>query len=280
MTNYYAKTIGDRNEILFAQKINRLKAKIHREIFWPKVPRFFLYDACFSFRLSPRLINDHRILKLINNIHSLCNDIKSLFNIFRKNDFLLSYCPFSIFTDGGDFPRVIENALYCLCSCCINYQKMPSFLTIEERNRCLGNIVWSRLQGGWCHREVWCYQRTLCTLIKKGKEYVILKDRPRLFVPVWQTYKRTRKLLASSGTSKQFVLQSSRLKSECTVVRRLTSADMKACRPAVKPMPRSAQTQSARRHVRWKREQWASVLFSDEATFEVVQQVTTFDSKI
>ena len=61
--------------------------------------------------------------------------------------------------------------------------------------------------------------------------------------------------------------------SERTVVRRLASAGVKACRPAVKPMLNAQHKLNrmiwVQEHVRWTREQWASVLFSDEATFEV-----------
>ena len=62
--------------------------------------------------------------------------------------------------------------------------------------------------------------------------------------------------------------------SERTVVRRLASAGMKACRPAVKPMLTTQHKLNrliwAQEIMRWTREQWASALFffSDE-TFEV-----------
>ena len=61
--------------------------------------------------------------------------------------------------------------------------------------------------------------------------------------------------------------------SECTMVRRLACAGVKACRPAVKSMLNAQHKLNrmiwAQEHVRWTREQWASVLLSDEATFEV-----------
>ena len=57
--------------------------------------------------------------------------------------------------------------------------------------------------------------------------------------------------------------------SERTVVRRLPSAGVKACRPAVMSMLTAQHKLNrlvwAQEHVRWTREQWADVLFfSDE----------------
>ena len=57
------------------------------------------------------------------------------------------------------------------------------------------------------------------------------------------------------------------------MVRRLASSGVKACRPSVKPMLNAQHKLNrmiwAQGHLRWTREQWASVLFSDEAIFEV-----------
>ena len=61
---------------------------------------------------------------------------------------------------------------------------------------------------------------------------------------------------------------------ERTVVRRLISAGVKSCRPAIKSILTAQHKHNrliwAREHVRWTREQLVgSVLLSDEVTFEV-----------
>ena len=66
------------------------------------------------------------------------------------------------------------------------------------------------------------------------------------------------------------------------MVIRLASAGVKACRPAVKPMPTAQHKLNrliwAQEHMRWTREQWASVLLAMRQHLKSAQQITTFDA--
>ena len=144
---------------------------------------------------------------------------------------------------------------------------MPSVLTIEERNRLIGNI-----EAGSKPADVaetfGVTKRTVYRLIKKSKEYGTLKDRPRSGRPRVTDVETDTQIVGKFRDHPFKTARSAAIEtnvSERTVVRRLASAGVKACRPAVKPMLNAQHKLNrmiwARGHVRWTREQWASVLF-------------------
>ena len=121
---------------------------------------------------------------------------------------------------------------------------MPSFLTIEERNRLLGNI-----EAGSKPADVAetfrVTKRRVYRLIKKSKEHVTLKDRPMSGRPRVIDYVETDTQIVGKFRDHPFkIVRSAAIEtnvSERTLVRILASAGVKACRSAVKPMPTAQQ---------------------------------------
>ena len=115
---------------------------------------------------------------------------------------------------------------------------MPSFLTIEERNRLLGNIEAGSKPADVAER-FGVTPSTVYRLIKKGKEHGTLKDRPRSGRPRVTDVQTDKHIVGKFRDHPFKTVRSASIEanvSELTVVRRLASAGVKACRPAVKPM--------------------------------------------
>ena len=137
---------------------------------------------------------------------------------------------------------------------------MPSVLTIEERNRLLGNI-----EAGSKPADVaetfGVTKRTVYRLIKKSKEYVTLKDRPRSGRPRVTDVETHTQIVIKFRDIPFKTVGSAAIETNVndrTVVRRLACAGVKACRPAVKPMLNALHKLNqmiwAQKHVRWTRE--------------------------
>ena len=101
-------------------------------------------------------------------------------------------------------------------------------------------------------------KRTVYRLIKKSKEYVTLKDRPRSGRPRVTDVETDTQVVGKFRDHTFKTVRSAAMKtnvSELTVVRRLASAGVKACRPAVKPIFNAQHKLNrmiwAQEHVRW-----------------------------
>ena len=106
------------------------------------------------------------------------------------------------------------------------------------RNRLLGNIK-AGSKPADVAETFGVTKHTVYRLIKKSKEYVTLKDRPMSGRPRVKDLETDTQIVGKFRDHPFKTVRSAAIEtnmSERTVVRRLASAGVKACRPVVKPM--------------------------------------------
>ena len=112
---------------------------------------------------------------------------------------------------------------------------MPSFLTTEEPNRL---AILKQMRRMMSQRRSVLPSLQCIDSLKRvdNKEHVILKDRPSSSRPCVTDDKQTRKVLKFRDHSFKIICYGTieANVSKRTVMRRLTSAGVKVCRPAVK----------------------------------------------
>ena len=152
-------------------------------------------------------------------------------------------------------------------------------LSRDQRNQALGLA-----QGGVSYSEIarrmQCSRTAIRRLIQREEETGTVNDRPRpgrqrVTTPAQDRHIRLQHLRnrfqTATQTARETIGVHNQPISSSTVERRLRDADMRARRPyrgnLLTPVRRRNRLLWCRQHVRWTRQQWNSVLFSDESRF-------------
>ena len=154
-------------------------------------------------------------------------------------------------------------------------------LNMDQRNQAIGMLT-AGMSVRHVARNMNCHWSTIIDLRNRYRQQGNVSDRPRSGRPrvttpnqdryIQLTHARDR-FLPATATARQTVGNHNRPINEHTVRRRLHAYGMRSRRPYVGNIltrrHKQARLAWANAHLRWPRQQWATVLFTDESKFNL-----------